>query len=287
MDRRGFKEGDLVHVTSRRGSIVLPVQASAQVALGQAFIAMHWGTEFAARGVNVLTMSAFDPTSKQPELKHSAVKVLKAELPWTLLAIGWLPGDGALRAREELKRLMAMFPYACCVPFGHARTGVLFRAAAYEAPPSEVIARIEGSLGLRSTDALRYEDKRRGQRRVVRLARQGAEARIEAFLLAGDTSAQAWMKTLLEDELPAQSYGRLLLAPGAKPPAAVTSRGRAICTCFNVTDSQIEACLRDGDGTDDERLAALQSRLQCGTNCGSCVPELKRLVRQAQPQMSI
>ena len=95
------------------------------------------------------------------------------------------------------------------------------------------------------------------------------------------------MKTLLADELPAQAYGRLLLAPGAKPPVALTSRGRAICTCFDVSESQVRAGLARTEGSDEARLAQLQSQLRCGTNCGSCIPELKRLVRQAQPQLSI
>jgi assimilatory nitrate reductase catalytic subunit len=46
MARRGLKEGELVHLTSKRGSIVLPLQASEEVASGQAFMAMHWGSEF-------------------------------------------------------------------------------------------------------------------------------------------------------------------------------------------------------------------------------------------------
>jgi assimilatory nitrate reductase catalytic subunit len=46
MARRQLKEGDLVHVTSKRGSIVLPVQASTELGLSQAFIAMHWGEEY-------------------------------------------------------------------------------------------------------------------------------------------------------------------------------------------------------------------------------------------------
>jgi assimilatory nitrate reductase catalytic subunit len=95
------------------------------------------------------------------------------------------------------------------------------------------------------------------------------------------------MKTLLEDELPAQAYGRLLLAAGAKPPAAVVSRGRQVCTCFNVTDAQIGTCLGRIRGDEDRRLAQLQAQLQCGTHCGSCVPELKRMIRMAQPQLSI
>jgi assimilatory nitrate reductase catalytic subunit len=173
------------------------------------------------------------------------------------------------------------------VPFGRERSGLLFRAAAYEAPPAEIVARIEAVFGLDAPDALRYADRRRGQRRTARLARQGDDARLDAFLLAGDTSAQSWMKVLLEDELPAQAYGRLLLAPGANPPVALAPRGAAICTCFDVTEQQVRACLAQADGGDAQRLARLQSELRCGTNCGSCLPELKRLVRQAQPQLSI
>ena len=126
MARRGLKEGELVHVTSRRGSIVLPVQASSEVALSQAFMAMHWGAEYLSgrsgtgeplAGINALTTSAFCPVSKQPELKHAAVKVLKAELPWSLLGVAWLPEGEALAAREALRSLMSHFSFASCVPF--------------------------------------------------------------------------------------------------------------------------------------------------------------------------
>ncbi|MDP2450052.1 bacterioferritin-associated ferredoxin, partial [Polaromonas sp.] len=68
-----------------------------------------------------------------------------------------------------------------------------------------------------------------------------------------------------------------------------------VCTCFSVTDAEIGACLTDithaagGAGylaSDDERLLVLQDKLKCGTNCGSCVPEIKRIIRttaQARP----
>ncbi|TWD77739.1 assimilatory nitrate reductase (NADH) alpha subunit apoprotein [Variovorax beijingensis] len=294
MARRQLKDGDLVHLTSKRGSILLPVQASAEIGLSQAFVAMHWGEEYLSgcsstgtplAGINALTTSAFCPTSKQPELKHTPVKILKAELPWSLLAMAWLPPDAALAAHQALKPMMAMFPFATCVPFsgntpGEERSGILFRAAAHDAPADETIDRIEGLLGLRGSDALRYADRRRGQRRVARLVRRAdGNAGLEAFLLGGDTSAEAWIGTLLREEIPAQTYGRLLLSPGARAPVAVQSRGHPVCTCFNVTDLAIQAELGRCTGTPDERLAALQGALKCGTNCGSCLPELKRMVR--------
>ncbi|NML46458.1 molybdopterin-dependent oxidoreductase [Ramlibacter sp. G-1-2-2] len=303
MARRSLQEGDLVHVTSKRGSIVLPAQASNEVGLSQAFIAMHWGAEFLGgvsstgeplAGVNALTTSAYCPGSKQPELKHAAVKILKAELPWTLLGVAWLPAQDAQAAREQLKSMMALFPFAACVPFSNnppldqaansERNGVLFRAAAYEAPPDEIVQQLEQLLGLAGTvDTLRYADRRKGQRRTVRVRREGADTRIEALLLAGDTSAEAWIKSLLLQELPAQAYGRLLLAPGAKAPVAVQKKGKQVCSCFGVEAPAIEQHLEGCGGSPDERLASLQKALRCGTNCGSCVPELKRMIRSLVP----
>jgi assimilatory nitrate reductase catalytic subunit len=291
MARLALVDGDLVQVTSRRGSIVLPARPSEQVGLAQSFIAMHWGDEFLSgststgeriAGVNALTSPAFCPTSKQPELKHAAVKVLKAELPWRLLCVAWLPAGEALRAREQLRPLMQAFPFATCVPFGRERAGVLFRAAGHEAAPEALLASIEGTLGLSQHGVLHYTDKRRGQRRSMRVVPAGTNTQLEGFMLAGDISAEAWVKPLLQDELPAQAYGRLLLNPGSKAPVAVVARGKQVCSCFDVSEAQVKGVLVACSGTPDAQLLQLQDRLQCGTNCGSCVPELKRLVRLGQ-----
>ena len=94
------------------------------------------------------------------------------------------------------------------------------------------------------------------------------------------------------DELPAQAYGRLLLLPGARPPVAVQSRGKVVCSCLNVTDTAIDDHLarvvEDAamPNSDDAHLASLQNILKCGTGCGSCVPELKRRLRSARTAMA-
>jgi assimilatory nitrate reductase catalytic subunit len=297
MQRRLLKEGDLVHVTSKRGSLVLPVQASSEVNVTQAFIAMHWGSEFLSgrssngeriAGVNAITTSSYCPISKQPELKHAAVKILKAELPWNLLAVAWLPEDTAHNTRAELQDLMARFDFSSCVPFGredaapgsNTQRGILFRAAATYAPEDDSLSRIETLLGLNSVDTLRYEDKKRGQRRTARLVRlPDGTAKLQGFILAGDVSAEAWIKTLLQDELDAQSYGRLLLSPGAQAPMAIQSKGNQVCACFNVSEADINGFLSTCEGSDAEQLSSLQTQLKCGTNCGSCVPQLKKIIR--------
>ncbi|MDD2547436.1 MAG: molybdopterin dinucleotide binding domain-containing protein, partial [Burkholderiaceae bacterium] len=305
MARRHLREGELVAIHSRRGSIFAPLQGSSDLGLGQAYMAMHWGEEAlgghnaahqALAGVNTLLPSAFCPQSKQPELKNAAVRIEKAGLPWSLLAMAWLPAADWLAARTGLQALMARFPFTSCVPFSPAsaldgapeggtpaQVGLLFRAAAHEPPPEALLARIEALLDLEGPRSLRYADARQGQRRTLRLESRNGDTLVRGLLLAGDTRAQVWLRTLVQDELPAQDYGRLLLAPGATPPVALAARGRTVCSCVGVSDSAIQAALAAHPGSDDERLAHLQASLRCGTQCGSCVPELRRMVRQAAP----
>ncbi|WPB59060.1 molybdopterin-dependent oxidoreductase [Xylophilus sp. GOD-11R] len=308
MARRKIADGALVQVSSRRGSLVLPAQPSDDVQPSQAFIAMHWGSEYLSgraddgsllAGVNALTQPVYCPDSKQPELKHAAVRIEPAAPAWQMVALAWLPAAQMLSAREALRSLMPRLRFASCVPFASdtplaqvadERGGVLLRAAADEAPPDAVLAQIESLLGIDAADALRYADRRKAQRRTVRLVRLGEDVRLEGFLLAGDVRAESWMKPLLQQQMPAQAFGRALLSGTPQAPVAMAARGAQVCSCFGVTEPAIDQYLAThGAEAPDEAaaLAGLQQALRCGTNCGSCIPELKRrvhAVRQAQPQ---
>lgn len=69
--RLGIGEGDIVRVTSRRGHIEAPARVS-HVREGVVFAPWHYGGDTAA---NELTLTAWDPVSKQPEFKVAAVAV--------------------------------------------------------------------------------------------------------------------------------------------------------------------------------------------------------------------
>ncbi len=287
--RHKLADGDLVRISSRRGSMVLPAQASSQMAPSQVFVAMHWGEESLSgraadgtpmRGVNGLTSPAFCPRSRQPELKHAAVKIANADLPWKLLVLAWLPDDAVLSLREQLRPLMTRFEFASVVPFGRERAGLMFRAAAATPPADELMMQIERSMGLAADGVLHYADQRRGQRRSMRLVGQGETQRLDAFLLAGDIRAEAWIRPLLQDELPARIYGRALLIPGASAPIEVAAKGRQICSCHDVGEAAINDWLSAFSGPAPSQLTELQQALRCGTSCGSCLPEIRRLIRE-------
>ena len=75
--RLGIAEGDIVRVTSRRGSIEAPARIS-NVREGVVFAPWHYGNDDGDpvnTAANVLTLSAWDPVSRQPEFKVAAVSI--------------------------------------------------------------------------------------------------------------------------------------------------------------------------------------------------------------------
>ncbi|OGB25036.1 MAG: nitrate reductase [Burkholderiales bacterium RIFCSPLOWO2_02_FULL_57_36] len=287
MDRRLLKNGDLVHVTSRRGSQILPASAGDDMRAGQAFVGMHWGEEYVSGrgheadgtfGVNALTLPALDPSSKQPELKHAAVKILKAELPWRFVIFGWIDQSEALNLQAALRPYMRRFSYASCTLFGRDKVGVLFRAGDDYAATPALITEIERRFGIDGPNVLRYDDKKRGNSRHILIR----DEKLEAVSLAGDSSAEHWLKEYLQNEQSIAKLGRLLLTPSTQAPQGFKARGRIVCNCFNVAEAEIAQLLAArgliDEGSPDAMLAALQAKLKCGTNCGSCMPELKQII---------
>ncbi len=286
LERRGLIDGELVRVQSRRGSVILPVETSDRMRCGQAFVPMHWGSNFLSgsgacnqgSGVNAVTNAAFDPDSKQPELKHAAVRIERAGLAWQLIAFGFAPDRDALPLLERLRERMSSFPFASCTLIGRERVGVLFHAASEQPLAPELLRSLDALFGLDGEPVLRYDDGRRGLSRRIRID----DGRVTAVRLAGDTQAATWLKDWLIREEPVAALGRLLLAPAVVAPAGFATRGRIVCNCWNVSQSEIGkfvAGLPDVEHVGNvAALNAVQAALKCGTQCGSCLPEVRRIV---------
>ncbi len=315
MVRRQLRSGDLAELRSRRGSLVLPVQADEGLKPLQLQAAMHWGGRFVGGqdaqgrsrgGVNTLTHAQACGQSHQPELKHAAVSVVRAELPWRLQAMAWLAPAAAVAARRRLVALFARFAHARCVPVQApampAMTGLAFDAASVAAPDdlTTLMEEIEQALGLAEGPVLRYADAQRGERRVLRLGGAPQAARLDALVSCGarDGQASAWLAPLWRSGRPLGPAGRAARAllqpddrdlralrePETREDGRSAQASRQVCSCLGVHETPIRSALATLAGTSAERLQALQSQLGCGTSCGSCRPELRRLVAAVEPQ---
>ncbi|MDP2230672.1 nitrate reductase [Methylotenera sp.] len=280
MTRRSIKHGDIVKVSNKRGSLVLPAQTSNEVKPSQTFIAMHWGSQFMhGLGVNALMPAAFDKTSKQPELKHTAIKIEKLELPWRMTVMRTIQDLSLL---QKVRVLLTNFEYASCGLFGRAtehHAGMLvLRAAHKAAPEATLIAEIDAILGM--TDdmpLLNYIDAKRGvsKRILVENNLSNNNPEVTGVRLVGETLASDWLKDIMTTGEFSPELRRWALAPLSLPPAGQRSRGKIVCNCLDVAENDITDTIQLGAD-----LITLQNKLKCGTECGSCVPELKRLVLQ-------
>jgi anaerobic selenocysteine-containing dehydrogenase len=73
----GITDRDLVAVRSRRGEAHAKATLTANIRQGTCFMPFHWGALWGAAVANNTTVEAYDAQSKQPELKHCAVRVEK------------------------------------------------------------------------------------------------------------------------------------------------------------------------------------------------------------------
>lgn len=268
MQRQRLQDGDLVQVHSRRGSLVLPISSDDSLRAGHVYLPMHWGDRFLKGGVNQLTQPAHDPLSKQPELKHSGVRLERANLPWRFFAL--IEGDVQAHL-QALRPLCETFTYASLSLIGREQPALVIRAAHASAPDPALLAQIDQRLNLDNGPVIAYDDPKHGVGKRVRIEHN----RITALRLAGETLAQHWLQNLWLEGRADEPLRRWMLAPLSSEPGkrAFQSRDKVLCNCMNVSQNTISAAIERGLGLDE-----LKQQLGCGTQCGSCVPEIKRLI---------
>jgi assimilatory nitrate reductase catalytic subunit len=268
MTRRHLKNGDIVKLSNKRGILNIRVQQSYEVNAAQMFIPMHWGSQFmSGLGVNVLMPDAVDKISKQPELKHTAVKIEKLDLPWQMNV---MRACNDLNLLAKIRKLLPQFDYATCGLFGREHGIVVLRAYHTERPSDEVITHLDALLNMvEGAPMLMLDDTKRGISKRILVE----DGQVTGLRLIGETLAADWLKQVMLQGKFTDELRKWALAPLSAPPSGQKSRGKIVCNCFDVSENEmIETCQMGAD------LQTLQAKLKCGTNCGSCLPELKRLV---------
>ena len=129
------------------------------------------------------------------------------------------------------------------------------------------VARQALSAALRATNPGPWLDGEQGVAAVV------SDDRLDAVLVMGvehDSHAQDRFGPFMAMDRLSESARDMLLKGGS-----ATDRGGEICACFGVST----AAVREAIGKGATSLAELGAATQAGTNCGSCRPELRALLR--------
>jgi len=257
---------DLVRVTSRRGDVFVAAQISRDVRTGLVFLPMHWG-EMTARGgrANSLTQSAIDPASKEPEFKHAAVQVERFEPAWRGMML--MAGQKTALGRQMIEGYS--YGVVSCMGSDHPVTSV--ELACTKPVKTEQYQRLDQMLEQGEVfETLTYADRKHG---INRKAWLNDGHLIAVRWVGGDIAEAQWLRKLMLEGRDVGELRPYLLAPGG-PINKADSKGKIICACNNVGELELKAAIRDGSDSID----ALKACTMAGTGCGSCVPEMKRLL---------
>jgi assimilatory nitrate reductase catalytic subunit len=261
--RLGAVEGGFARLESRHGETVLPVRLSQDQRPGEVFAPMHWTDRFSSAGpIGRLVGAATDPVSGQPELKATPVRVIPVAPLWRGLVLRHserLPEGPYYWARVPLE-LGHAFDVAGWVPLPSGRGTEIWVAELLDAPPTP--------------ELVIYADPGRGAFRYASLV----DGRLDACLFLARSAATlpprdavaALLGTPIEPEM-----RTCVLAGGGAGMNAANDAGRTICACFGVGLRTLHDTIASRRLTN---LAEIGAALRAGTNCGSCVPELKAIL---------
>nr|WP_320135575.1 nitrate reductase [uncultured Amphritea sp.] len=246
-------EHDLVEISSPQGRCLVKAKLTANQLTGSLFMPIHWTAQFAsAARVDSLFASIKDPISGQPEAKHCPVAVRKVDTAWR----------GVLISQNELTSLPC--EYWCKVPLP---TGFRYELAGLQQPKSwplwlqQIIQ--PGNDRIELNSASNY--------RLISFQQQRPEL---LFFASTDTlPSSTWLSKQFEQSIDSAAQRMSLL--GGKPMDNSDDGGAIICSCFEVGENTIRQAIRQGANSTD----ALATQLKCGSNCGSCLPEIRSMLR--------
>jgi assimilatory nitrate reductase catalytic subunit len=231
------------------------------------FVPMHWNDQFTSAGcIDSVVNPATDPVSGEPEFKHTPVRLVPVKPAW----------HGFLLSRRRLPLENVLY-WAC------ARGEGLWRyELAGDELPKDWASAARALLCARGdrVEWIEYFDNAARRYRAARLT----NGRLESCIFIGpdpQLPPRDWLAGLFaRDSLDAVTRAGIL---AGTPPRGQKETGKQVCACFGVGEATICEAIRSGCAS----VEALGARLKAGTNCGSCVPELKALIGSHGQQQRI
>ncbi|WP_159006970.1 nitrate reductase [Bradyrhizobium sp. S69] len=261
----GVFDDGFARLVTDYGQCILKVVVSARQQRGMLFAPIHWSAENSSGArVGALVAPFTDPFSGQPENKATPVSITPYEYV--------IRGFALSRGKLDLP--------------GHAWWARVAVGGGYGyllADNADLAGWQSWLKSVAGEDLAEYRDFGGGVYRAASFAGE----RIETCLFVGPArDAGDWnvVKGLFAADALTPDQCRMLLS--GKSMDGLADAGPIVCACFGVGRGTICDAIAAGANS----AAAIGAQLKAGTNCGSCIPELKRLIAQAgadKPQLAI
>ena len=253
----GLAEGDLVEVDNALGAVRGLVQVEPNLPAGQVFSPIHWSSQFSGQAcISALIAAVTDPVSGQPQSKFARVSVSGVAVScWGLLLTKALPVLPELGYWSRV-----------AVPGGY----LTLLAAPVDLQPRAARAALLAPLQPAADRNTGYADSGNADFRDIGTTNGDLVYALYLNSQRSELPAHDWLSGLFSNVRLTAPAG---LLAGFDP--EVPDKGRLVCTCWEVGEHEIDRAIVAGACT----VEHLGERLRCGTQCGSCVPELKRMLQ--------
>jgi assimilatory nitrate reductase catalytic subunit len=255
--RLGIEPASLVRVVSDRAEIVVRALVTDRQPAGGVFVPLHWTDRFASCArVDALIAPATDPISGQPESKADVVAFAPFAARWH--------GFAVTRHAD---------PQPATDYWARARIDGGHRIELAGATPLDDHAALAAAL-FGAVETIVLEDRARGRLRLAAVA----EGKLVGLLFVAPEPvevARDWLVGRFAEDIDASEAIALL---AGRPAGRGTDPGRRVCSCFGTGVNQIRDAAAEGCAS----VTAIGERLRAGTNCGSCRPEIARILADAR-----
>ena len=263
----GVADGALTRIVTDRGEAVATARLTDRQRRGELFLPMHFTSAFAPAGrANPLVASRVDPQSGQPEFKHSPARVRPYRETWR----GFFLARSGLGCPSGLELVWRRTPTQGCQLHQFAGRG----------DETERRSLRESLMRGAKGELLRLEDAATGMLREAELKDGGLE-RVLFVTVGGRLPAADWLAGQFAEPQLGQ-LARAMLLHGCAP-GVTLDEGPPICACNGVGSRRIEGAIASGASD----VLAIGEATGAGTGCGSCRPEIIRLLRTAQPKEAV
>ena len=247
--------GDWAEVTTSYGTATLKVMINDGQQRGMLFAPIHWTAETSSGGrVGPMVQPFNDPFSGQPEMKAT---------PATLVRVR-TGAEGFILSRNAVDLPAGLIWARAAVEGG---IGTTFAVTDPEFQPSR-LARLLGGPKMTLSE---MHDEARG---VYRAAIFDGE-RLEAVVFVACDGRPSWQWIEAQFGLARLDPLKRKVLLAGRDADGEADRGPTVCACFAVGLETIKAAIKAGACDVD----AVGDAVKAGTNCGSCRPEIKRLVQ--------
>ncbi len=276
----GVREGELARIVTRWGSMIGRVRTSGEIARGHVFAPMHWSAVVASDArAGALVSPAVDPISGEPELKHTPARIEPFHVDWFGVVASRRPIGGPNVAWWAVVRGDGWLRYELA---GRGLPAPGANSTDWAEWARSLIGVSDGE-----EDFLDYFDEGSGIYRAARLAGERLDACVYVSRRR-ELPARRWLASLFEmPAIPDRDRAALLAGrplPGdAAPSDAASDSGALVCSCFGVGREAIAAAIVRHGLREARQVGA---RLKAGTNCGSCLPEIRAVLAECASAVS-